>query len=276
MDNHNRQKKIALINDFTGFGRCSIAVQLPIISALKVQCCAMPTSIFSNHSGYEHFFYTDYTADMPAYAEEWKRLSLTFEGILSGFLGSAEQIEIVSRFIQEFRTEKTIVMVDPVMGDHGKAYATYTGEMCKKMERLVRLSDIVVPNVTEACILTDTPYKENWKINELLLLAKKLADLGPDKVVITGIPQKTYVANFCYEKEKGQALLRTKKIGSSRPGTGDIFSAIVAADAVNQVEFTKSVKKASGFIKRCIEKSIAMELPLADGVCFEELLHSLK
>lgn len=275
MDNHNRQKKIALINDFTGFGRCSIAVQLPIISAQKVQCCAMPTSIFSNHSGYEHFFYTDYTADMPAYADEWKYLGLTFEGILSGFLGSAEQIEIVSRFIQDFRTEKTIVIVDPVMGDHGKAYATYTQEMCKKMERLVRLSDIVVPNVTEACILTDTPYKENWKRKELLLLAKKLADLGPDKVVITGIPQKTYVANFCYEKEKGEALLRTKKVGSSRPGTGDIFSAIVAADAVNQAEFTRSVKKASGFIKRCIERSIEMELPLADGVCFEELLDTL-
>ncbi|MDD6744089.1 MAG: pyridoxamine kinase [Roseburia porci] len=275
MENHNRQKKIALINDFTGFGRCSIAVQLPIISAMKVQCCAVPTSIFSNHSGYEHFFYTDYTPDMPAYVAEWKRLGLQFEGICSGFLGSAEQIEIVSRFIQEFRTEKTVVLIDPVMGDNGKAYATYTGEMCRKMAHLVSLADIVMPNVTEACILTGTDYREKWSEKELLLLAEKIAQMGPERVVITGIQQKSYVANFCYEKGRDYELIRTKKIGSSRPGTGDIFSAIIAADAVNQVEFTQSVRKASRFIRRCIEKSIEMGLPLEDGVCFEEFLHTL-
>lgn len=275
MDQHNHQKKIALINDFTGFGRCSIAVQLPIISAMKVQCCAVPTSIFSNHSGYDHFFYTDYTPDMPAYTAEWKRLGLRFEGICSGFLGSAEQIEIVSRFIQDFRTSDTIVLIDPVMGDNGKAYATYTDEMCRKMARLVSLADIVMPNVTEACILTGTDYKEKWSGKELLMLAERIAGMGPERVVITGIPQKSYVANFCYEKDKGYELIRTKKIGSPRPGTGDIFSAIIAADAVNQVEFTQSVRKASRFIRRCIEKSIEMELPLADGVCFEEFLHIL-
>lgn len=275
MENHNRQKKIALINDFTGFGRCSIAVQLPIISEMKVQCCAVPTSIFSNHSGYDHFFYTDYTPDMPAYVAEWKRLGLQFEGICSGFLGSAEQIEIVSRFIQEFRTEKTVVLIDPVMGDNGEAYATYTGEMCRKMAHLVSLADIVMPNVTEACILTGTDYREKWSEKELLLLAEKIAQMGPERVVITGIQQKSYVANFCYEKGRDYELIRKKKIGSSRPGTGDIFSAIIAADAVNQVEFTQSVRKASRFIRRCIEKSIEMGLPLEDGVCFEEFLHTL-
>ena len=107
MQNHNQQKKIALINDFTGFGRCSIAVQMPIISMLKVQCCAVPTSIFSNHTAYEDYYFTDYTSNMEAYIEQWKKLDLKFEGICTGFLGSAEQIRIVSEFIQYFRDENS-------------------------------------------------------------------------------------------------------------------------------------------------------------------------
>ena len=147
--------------------------------------------------------------------------------------------------------------------------------MCRKMAHLVSLADIVMPNVTEAGILTGTDYREKWSEKELLLLAEKIAQMGPERVVITGIQQKSYVANFCYEKGKDYELIRTKKIGSARPGTGDIFSAIIAADAVNQVEFTQSVRKASHFIRRCIEKSIEMGLPLEDGVCFEEFLHTL-
>ena len=276
MDNHNHQNKIALINDFTGFGRCSIAVQLPIISMLKVQCCALPTSIFSNHTGFEQFFYTDYTTNMQAYMEQWEKLDLQFKGICTGFLGSAEQIRIVSEFIRKFKKEDTVTIIDPVMGDYGKPYPTYTQEMCDNMVQLVHLADIVVPNVTEACILTGTPYKERWTTRELIVLAEKLADLGPEKIVITGIPQKTYVSNFCYEKDKGYSIIRTHKIGHSRSGTGDIFSAIIAADAVNHVEFTQSVRKASKFIQRCIMRSVELDLPLTDGVCFEELLYTLK
>ena len=276
MDNHNHQKKIALINDYTGFGRCSVAVQLPIISMMKVQCCALLTSIFSNHTGFESFFYTDYTANMNAYIEEWKKLQLQFKGICTGFLGSAEQIQIVSQFIRDFKREDTITIIDPVMGDYGRAYPTYTEEMCSQMIELVRYADIVVPNVTEACILTGTPYKEKWTTRELLVLAEKIAEIGPEKIVITGIPQKTYVSNFCLEKGGRYELIRTHKIGSSRSGTGDIFSAIIAADAVNGVEFTQSVRKASKFIKKCIQRSIELDLPLTDGVCFEEELYTLK
>ena len=243
---------------------------------LKVQCCSIPTSIFSNHTGFESFFFTDYTPNMEVYMKEWEKLNLQFKGICTGFLGSAEQIQIVSEFIGKFKGEDTVVVIDPVMGDYGKPYATYTEQMCREMIHLVRYADIVVPNVTEACILTGTPYKEKWTTKELYVLAEKIAEIGPEKVVITGIPQKTYVSNLCYEKGKGHEMIRTHKIGNSRSGTGDIFSAIISADAVNGVEFTKSVRKASKFIKQCIQKSIEMEIPLTDGVCFEELLYTLK
>ena len=274
--NHNLQKKIAVINDFSGFGRCSIAVALPIISAMRIQCCPLPTSIFSNHTGFESFFFEDYTSRMQPYIEEWKKLGLQFSGISTGFLGSKEQIQIVLQFFKDFGTEDNVIVVDPVMGDYGKTYSTYTPEMCEEMKKLVFYADILTPNLTEACILTDTPYHEKWSMKEVGALAEKLSGMGPEKVVITGIIQGEFIANYCYEKDQPGKIRRTHKVGTQRSGTGDIFAAIIAADAVNGVPFQDSVRKASLFIKKCIEKSIEMDLPLTDGVCFEEVLHKLQ
>ena len=273
---HNHQKKIAVINDFSGFGRCSIAVALPIISAMRIQCCPLPTSIFSNHTGFESFFFEDYTSRMQPYIEEWKKLGLQFSGISTGFLGSKEQIQIVLQFFKDFGTEDNVIVVDPVMGDYGKTYSTYTPEMCEEMKKLVFYADILTPNLTEACILTDTPYHEKWSMKEVGALAEKLSGMGPEKVVITGIIQGEFIANYCYEKDQPGKIRRTHKVGTQRSGTGDIFAAIIAADAVNGVPFQDSVRKASLFIKKCIEKSIEMDLPLTDGVCFEEVLHKLQ
>lgn len=273
---HNNQKKIAIINDISGFGRCSIAVSLPIISHMRIQGCMLPTSIFSNHTGFESFFYDDYTDKMTPYMQEWKKLDLHFNGICSGFLGSKEQIEIVKKFFKEFKTEETQIIVDPVMGDYGKPYPTYTEEMCGEMKKLVEFADILTPNVTEACVLTDTPYKEKWKIEEIQEMAEKIHAMGPKKIAITGIVQGGFIANFCYEEGQQPKVLRTHKEGTQRSGTGDIFASIIAADAVNGVPFYKSVKKASDFIKKCIIRSQELDIPLTDGVCFEEVLGKLK
>lgn len=277
MIDHNRQKKIAVINDISGFGRCSIAVSMPIISAMKVQCCPVPTSIFSNHTGFPEFFFDDYTEKMQAYIDNWKKLHLEFHGIQTGFLGSERQIEIVKQFIEDFCTPHTMVIIDPVMGDHGKTYPTYTPELCQAMKQLVAYADILTPNLTEACILTDTPFHEgHWTMKELEQLAQQLAAQGPEKIVITGVPQKKYVSNLVFEQGGVPKLLRTLRIGSERSGTGDVFSSIIAADAVNHVPFEQSVRKASRFIKKCILRSIELGLPKTDGVCFEEFLTTLK
>ncbi len=274
---HNNQKKIAVINDISGFGRCSITVAMPVISALKVQCCPVLTSIFSNHTGFPDYFFDDYTAKMPLYIEKWKKLGLEFDGIASGFLGSKEQINIVRDFIREFRTKRTTVIIDPVMGDYGKAYATYTPELCQEMKRLVEYADILTPNLTEACILTDTPYREgHWAVKDILAMAEKLRERGPSKVVITGIRQGDFVANLVYEEGKEPRVLRSHRVGTERSGTGDVFAAVIAADAVNGVPFDVSVKKAGNFVKQCILRSEELKIPRTDGVCFEELLTTLK
>ena len=278
----SRQKKAAVISDMTGFGRCAITVSLPVISKLKVQCCPVPTAVLSNHTAYPSYYFDDYTERMEDYIGEWRKLGLTFDGIGIGFLGSRQQIEIVRYFIRDFRKGDTVVMVDPIMGDDGKAYATYTEDMCREMKRLAACADIVTPNVTESCILTGRQYREQgWKIEELLDLAQRIGPMGPGKVIITGVQQGSYIGNFCYERERDGSgmkykLQRTKQVGKTRCGTGDIFSAIILADAVNGVELERSVRKAAGFVRDCIRESVRMEVPLTDGVCFEEVLDRLR
>lgn len=273
---HNNQKKIAAINDYSGFGRCSIAVELPVISAMKIQCCPMPTSIFSNHTGFDSFYFKDFTENMPPYMAEWKKLNLKFDGIVTGFLGSHKQIAIVEEFFKNFKTEDNIVVIDPVMGDYGNLYPTYTNETCQEMKKLVKYADILTPNLTEACILTDEPYRPDYSNDELKKIAMKLVAMGPSKIVITGIQRGHYIGNYCYEKNREDYLIKTMKVGTQRSGTGDIFASIIAADAVNGVNFHESVRKASTFIKKCILKAIEMDIPLTDGVPFEELLTTLK
>lgn len=296
---HNRQRKIALVNDYTGFGRCSVAVQLPIISHLGVQCCPLPTAVLSNHTMFDSFSIQDFTAHMEEHIAEWRKLNLQFAGICTGFLGSADQIAIVERFIDEFAGPRTVVVVDPVMGDYGRPYATYTPEMCASMERLVALADIVTPNLTEASLLLGEPYRADAAFEEVAAMGRRLTDMGPRNVVITGLVRDGRVANVGVEREArrtgepargeenaavvpGAATLTeahftvsTPQRGGDRSGTGDVFAAIIAADAVNGVPFRTSVERAAAFIGRCIERSEEMGIPATDGVAFEEVIREL-
>ena len=272
---HNHQKKIAVVNDFCGFGRCSIAVSLPIISALKIQCCPLPTSVFSNHTGYESFYCTDYTEHMEAYFNEWKKLDINFEGILTGFLGSPEQIGIVRKFLQEFKKDDTLTVIDPVMGDNGKLYQTYSEELAQQMSTLVSYADILTPNLTEACILTNTEYQENMSEDGLCEISKKLCDMGAKAVVISGLERGEFLENFIFESGKEAQIIRQRKIGSCRAGTGDVFSSIVAADVVNGLSLFEAVKHASEFISMALCRTEELGLPKTDGICFEEFLSQI-
>ncbi len=273
---HNNQRKIAVINDISGFGKCSITVALPIISHMKLQCCPLPTSIFSNHTGYAHYFFDDYTKHMREFIRNWKELGLEFEGIATGFLGSKEQIQIVEEFIREFRTEKTKVIVDPVMGDNGVLYPTYTADMQREMKKLVSYADILTPNLTECCFLTDTPYRESgWTTQELYEMAEKLSAVGAEKIVISGVVMGKQLGNVVYETNGTKSIIRSKRVAQERAGTGDVFASIIAADCVNQIDFTESVRKAVRFIKECMILTDQKAIPPEDGICFEDLLPRL-
>ncbi len=273
---HNNQKKMAVINDISGFGRCSIAVSIPIISYMGIQSCPVPTSIFSNHTGFPEFFFDDYTDKMQDYIDNWKKLDLHFEGIMTGFLGSKRQIEIVEKFIKDFKDEKTIVIVDPAMGENGKPYQTYTDEMCMEMKKLVKYADIITPNITECCMLTDTPYKkDNWTKRELYSMVRKLNNYGVSKVVISGVDMGKYIGNIIGEIGCEPKVVKHEKSGDYRSGTGDIYAAIIASDAVKGLDFEESVRKASLFVKKCIAATEKLDIPKTDGLCFEEVLYTL-
>lgn len=271
-----RQKRIAVINDFSGFGRCSLTVSIPIISAMGIQCCAIPTAIFSNHTGYEDYFFDDYTDKMQYYYSKWEKLGLTFDGIYTGFLGSERQVDIVSDFIKRFAKDDTRIIVDPVMGDDGRTYATFTHGLCRRLGRLARHSDIMTPNLTEACILTGTPYSRKLTdTDSLLAVCKKLADMGGKKIVITGIDMGNNIGNFIYNENGSYSVYSTSFSGSGRAGTGDVFASVIAADAVNNVPFEESVKTAADFVAKAIKTSDEMNIPSQDGVCFELYIKDL-
>jgi len=272
---HNRQKKAAVINDFTSFGRCSLAVTIPILSAMKVQCCPVPTAFFTNHTGFDSFAWTDNTPHLDEYIAEWRKLGLRFDAIQTGFLGSREQVAFVHRFISAFRVPGTVVCVDPVMGDYGHLYPTYDRERAESMRSFLDEADILTPNLTEACFLADEPYRTDFTDAELYSLCARLAEKNGSKVVVSGIPRGDALVNFIYERGRPSSLHAEPKIGGDRSGTGDVFASVILADAVNGVDFAASVRKASAFTAKAVRRTVEMGLPPKDGLAIEEVLGEL-
>lgn len=268
------QKKIAVVSAFAGFGHCSLAMALPVISALGVQCCPVPTSVLSNNTAYPDCFFVDFTDKMQPYLETWEKLGLQFDGIYTGFLGSEHQAAIVQRMLKKFRQPNTVVVVDPVMGDHGKTYRTCTPKVCAAIKELVSAADIITPNLTECCILTGEVYREDFSEEALFSLADKLRALGPKRVVITGVEAGDYLYNVIADYDN-RTIHKVRKAGIARCGTGDIFASIVAANAVKNISLTDAVVQASAFISKCIALSEEKGLEPRAGVCFEECLGEL-
>ncbi len=293
--------RLAMINDIAGFGRCSTTVSLPVISVMKVQVCPVPTSVLSNHLGFPLCHFDDYTSHMRDYIKVWNELGLTFDGLYCGFLGNEEQINIVREFVEMFRSP--LFLLDPVMGDHGRAYSSITETHVQKMKELLPLADIITPNITEACLLTGTPWKDGeWTMQELSGLCLKLATLCQTdstlslsehfhdasnsvidtsrtvsrrtSIVITGIRQGDSLVNFLWD-DGVYTTVSTPIAGASRPGTGDIFASILAADAVRGETLLSSVQKAANFVGLCIAGSEKAGTPVQEGVVFEKYLAAL-
>lgn len=270
--------RLAMINDIAGFGRCSTTVSLPVISVMKVQVCPVPTSVLSNHLGFPLCHFDDYTSHMRDYIKIWNELGLTFDGLYCGFLGNEEQIDIVREFVEMFRPP--LFLLDPVMGDHGRAYSSITETHVQKMKKLLPLADIITPNITEACLLTGTPWKDGeWTMQELSGLCEWLASLCLKdsvgaSIVITGIRQGDSLVNFLWD-DGVYTTVSTPIAGASRPGTGDIFASILAADAVRGETLLSSVQKAANFVGLCIAGSEKAGTPVQEGVVFEKYLAAL-
>lgn len=268
--------KLALIHDMCGIGHCSMTVALPIVSIMGIQGCPVPTSIFSNHTGYPEWYKEDLTGQMIPYLNTWDKLQVALDGIYCGYLGSGLQCETVLALVKQH--PDALFFLDPVMGDHGKLYSAITTEHISAMKVLTNHARCIVPNITEACVLTDTPYKTDFSQEALFHIAEKLHALGPNLVVITGIRDGDAFVNYVSEAgTDGQTihLISTPSAGTPRPGTGDIFASVLVSGILKGQPLTQSVQKAAQFVFDCIRVSDACSLPVQEGTCFELVLPSL-
>ncbi|WP_066892680.1 pyridoxamine kinase [Clostridium nigeriense] len=271
----NKIKKVATINDLSGVGRCSLTAAIPVLSALGVQCCPFPTAVLSCHTGFDKFTFLDITDEMINYKKSWDNLNIDFDCIYSGFLGSEKQIDIVSNFINE--RGDSLIVVDPVMGDNGVVYSTFTKEMCDKMKNLVSIADIVTPNLTEACILINEQYdKYNSNDENILDIAKKISAIGPKKVIITGIIRENKIVNFAYDKIENKFFKVESNFNhKSYSGTGDIFTSIVIGLLLNGHDLKYCVENATKFIYKTIEFTSKFNTDTKEGIMFELFLKEL-
>lgn len=271
------QKKIALINDITGFGRCSIAVMAPVVSAMKIQAVAVPTAILSTHTQFPEYYFDDYTPKMRDYIQTYKNLDMSFDAIATGFLGSEEQVDIVIDFIRTFKKPGVFTLVDPVMGDDGLLYKTYTPALSEKMKGLVRYADILTPNLTELCALTGSEYRDgNFNNTELENLCQQLSSQGPEHIVVTGIHcEDRQIMNFVYSKGEKPKTVMVDRIGGDRSGTGDVISAVIAGMYLNGHDFYDSVKRSAEFASKCVAYCEEQHVPTHWGLSVEMFLRDL-
>ena len=285
MNRTDTQKKIAVINDMSGYGRCSLSVMLPVISCLKAQACPLPTAILSNHTGFPSEYKFDFTEHMDPYMQAWEQLKLSFDGIMTGYMNYEGQVQRASEFIDRFSGENTVIFVDPSMADNGALYRGFTPEYASLIrEKLIRKATIIKPNLTEACILTGTDYQEILRTFSdhtmrrlkaaLINMAHQLQEMGPKQVVITGIERHERYMNVVADGDQ-VSFLAVRKAGQNRPGTGDIFSAILCTSVVYGMGLERSVKKAQDFICKAVRVSEERHIPVNQGAAFELILDKL-
>ena len=264
-------KRVAAINDLSGFGRCSLTAAIPVISAMGVQVCPLPTAVLCAHTGYPTFTFADFTGHMREYAAGWDRLGVRFDAVYSGFLGSAEQIDIVLDFC---RAHGALRIVDPVMGDDGAIYKTYTSDMCARMRTLCEAADCITPNLTEACILLGAPYTQAADERVMREYARALSALGPRYVAITGIRQGDSIVNAGLAD--GEFFIdRHPRLPAYCSGTGDIFASVVTGALLSGRGFADAVRTAGGFVSDAIRYTAALGETFENGVIFEPILGGL-
>lgn len=273
-----KQKKAVLINDISCLGRCSMTAAMPIISACGIESVPLPTGLFSAHTEFEGFVRTDLTEKLSEIADHWKNLDVRFDCIYSGYLASIDQAEAVKRFFLDFKKSDTLCIVDPVMGDNGAFYKGIDETFIGEMRFLCSVADIIVPNVTEACMLTETEMPtDGYDIDFIKELLISLRNLGTEKLVVTGIDfNDGQIGCAVYDSLTGKAnMFFTPKAEGRFPGTGDVFAAALTAAVLNGKDFTDAVQIAMGFTCNCVEETVDSESERKYGLCFEPQIKNL-
>lgn len=283
----NLLKKVAVIQDISSFGKCSLTAAIPVLSVMGVQAVPLPTAILTAQTGYPSFYCKDLTSKMDCFVDEWSKLGAVFDGIHTGFVTGKEQIDNIFKFLSVFHSSETMLLVDPVMGDLGEAYKMFTGDLLDRMKELVKRADIITPNITECCMLTGLPYEKLQSYRDDLDYFKALDEAGHQlqratgaNVIITGLnpPQadanKRYVGNMYIDAERSFYNIRDYN-GESYSGTGDLFASVIMGGLMRGQNVVESMELAEEFLAVAIQATSRKQVPPEAGVNFEQFLRML-
>jgi len=276
----NTIPRVAAVHDLSGYGRSSLTIVLPILSAMGINVCPLPTAVLSTQTdGFKDYVFHDLTDVMEQTLRHWKTLPLSFDAIYSGFLGSPRQIHIMEDLINHFNIPDRLITIDPVLGDDGKFYGPMNSDMIDGMKKLVSMADLITPNYTEACFLLDREYENELTLKEAGDLVRELADRGPGMVVVTSIPLKgneNLNTVLAYEKKlKRLWKAETTQIPVSYPGTGDMFASVITGRLLLGDSLPAAIDRAVHFVSHAIRNTFGHNTPQREGVLMEKSLYQL-
>lgn len=278
-------KKIAVINDMSGFGRCSLTAALPVISSLGVQACPLPTAILSSQTAYPTYTCVDFTEHMGGICKEWQKLKTNFHGIYTGFVSCEEQIDEIFKFLEYFHHKDNFLLVDPIMGDDGKTYDIFTSKLLDKMIQLSTRADIITPNLTELCLIGDYNYDlissitdKNTVLKSIASIGGKILKMGPKAIIVTGVhfleDGVDMVANVLLTSDEIFHLAHPY-LGGSYSGTGDLFASCMAGGLAKGISMKDTMAIGSEFLYEAIKEASNKNMSFIEGVPFENHLYKL-
>ncbi len=268
-------KRIITVQDISCVGKCSLTVALPVISAMGVEACVLPTAVLSTHTAFKGFTFRDLTSDISKITEHWKQEKIGFDAIYTGYLGSFEQIKLMQELIKDFGGGGTRVIVDPCMADNGALYSGFTQDFAFAMAGLCSKADVIVPNLTEASYMLGLPYvAEGYTKEHIEDLLRKLSGLGARRIVLKGVSfdeKKLGIASYDSENEKITWYFH-EKMPQSFHGTGDIFASVLTGALVRGKTLDEACRLAADFVVEAIRATLSHKDYNWYGVDFESAI----
>lgn len=267
-------KRILTIQDISCVGKCSITVALPIISAMGVETVVLPTAVLSAHTMFPDFTCRSLEDQMPPITAHWKKENITFDAIYTGYLANEHQIDIAADIFSDFGNESTRIIVDPVMADHGRFYAGFDLAFAEKMTGLCAKADIILPNITEAALMTGMEYRTSYDEAYIQELLKRLSDFNAEISILTGVSlAQGSIGAMGYNRTTNDFYYyTTKKLPDSYHGTGDIFASTLVGALMNGLSWQDSIPIAADYTAECIRCTREEEKPRWYGVNFEQAI----
>lgn len=288
-------KRVLTVQDISCVGKCSLTAAIPVISAMGIEVCPLPTAILSNHTAFSSFSFLDLTDKIPEILNEWKKQGFHFDAIYTGYLGSIKQIDLVHKILDEFAQNDTLVVIDPCMADNGKLYTGFSQDFVQQMAKLCGRANVILPNMTEACFLVNQDYDIFTHTNESITkLMEKLLSLGANHVVLKGVDFSSDKIGVAYYSQKnnndsrnliGKSIIENSiddmkiyfhhRYDENFHGTGDLFASVVTGALVLKKELKEAVEIACDFIQESIECTLSNPNYNWYGVEFESALRNL-